>query len=512
MKPAYYFTTPIYYVNDTPHIGHAYTTVVADVLNRYQKLFGRESFFLTGTDEHGQKVESAAKKRGLDPQAHCDEMVENFKATWKELNIEPDIFMRTTFPYHKKAVQDCLQKLYDKGEIYSREYEGWYSVSEEIFYTQKDLVNGKSPLGNEVQVIKEKNYFFKMSKYQQRLIDYVQSNPKFIEPDFRRNETLGFLKKPLEDLCISRPKTRLTWGIELPFDRDYVTYVWFDALLNYTSAIGLGQQGKEEMFKKWWSCAVHLIGKDILTTHTVYWPTMLFALELPLPKKVFAHGWWLTAGNEKMSKSKGNVIKPLDVKNIIGVDAFRYFLIRDIRLGNDAQFSIETVLVRVNSELANNLGNLLSRTTSLVTKYFDGKTPVFSSKSENSRKIIELGSSVADKVQSSIDALAPDAAIGHIVELLTEANKCLEEQAPWKTAKTDLATAAESLRTALEVLRIAGILLHPVMPNKTTELLKIIGWLKSPSMVDAQKFDALETGSLVSKATPLFPRIENPTS
>lgn len=503
----FYVTTPLYYVNDTPHIGHAYTTVVADVLTRYRKLFGEETYFLTGTDEHGQKVQKAAEKRGLEPQVHCDEMVLNFKNIWKELDINHDIFMRTTSDFHKKVVQDCLQDLFDRDEIYLQEYEGWYSVSEEIFYTEKDLVDGKSPTGKEVQKVKEKNYFFKMSKYQDRLLNYIKENPEFIQPDVRRNETLGFLAKPLEDLCISRPKSRLSWGIEIPFDKDYVTYVWFDALLNYASAVGLKQPEKKKFFDETWPNAIHLIGKDILITHSIYWTTMLMALEVPLPKKIFAHGWWLM-GNQKMSKSEGEVVKPLDMKNIVGVDGLRYFLTRDISFGNDASFSQDLVIQRVNTELANNLGNLLSRTTQLVAKYFEGKIPDVKIKSEVATNLLKLATQTPDKVRAEILQFAPQNAVGHVMDLLTEANKFLENEAPWKKAKEDVNAASESLVTVLEVLRIAGTLLSPVIPTKAAELMNRIGYRGDLNFEQTKVAQVLKPGSEVIKADPLFPRIE----
>jgi methionyl-tRNA synthetase len=503
-----YFTTPIYYINDLPHIGHAYTTIVADVLNRFQKLLGRESYFLTGTDEHGQKVEASAKLRGKDPLDHCNEMSENYKNIWKELDVKPDIFMRTTFEYHKRAVQDCLMQLWESGDIYSADYEGWYCVSEEIFYTEKDLVNGKTASGKEVQKIKEKNYFFKMSKYRQTLIDYIQNTPGFIAPDFRKNEVLGFLKQDLSDLNISRPKSRLSWGIELPFDKDFVTYVWFDALLNYATAIGLKQAGREKEFEKWWPHSVHLLGKDILITHTVYWTTMLFALKLPQPQKIFAHGWWLTENNEKMSKSQGPVAKPLDVKNLVGVDGLRYFLARDIHLGNDAQFSVDLVVNRVNSELANNLGNLLSRSTNLVVKYFDGSIPDYTESLPETKELKKLALATPALIEASLDKLELNMALGHVIDLLTFANKYMENLAPWKTAKTDLALTAECLRATLEVLRFSGIAFSAVMPAKSKLLLDAIGWASEPKFSDMNRFEALETGKKIAKAEPLFPRIE----
>src|SRR3989338_5028458 len=365
----FYVTTPIYYVNDKPHIGHAYTTILADVLSRYHKTAGREVFFLTGLDEHGEKVETAAKKRNMTPQAHCDDLAPRFTELWKKLEIENTDFVRTTESRHKKVVQDVLQRIHDNGDIYEGEYEGWYSVAEERFITQTEKDSGQF---REVKTIKEKNWFFKMSKYQQRLVDYLNQNPDFIRPSHRKNEILGFLKQPLGDLCISRPKSRLSWGIEIPFAKDYVTYVWFDALVNYISIIGFG--GDEKKFKKWWPADVHLIGKDILTTHSVYWPTMLFSLGLPLPKTVFAHGWGLI-GETKMSKSLGNVINPLDLVDKYGEDAVRYYLMRDMVLGDDANFTLENFIHRYNSDLANDFGNLLNRVSGLLNKHFEGCIP-----------------------------------------------------------------------------------------------------------------------------------------
>ena len=369
---AFFITTPIYYVNDNPHIGHAYTTILCDVLARYHRIFGHKVFFLTGTDEHGQKIAKSASKKNLPPKQHADNMVINFQNIWKELEIKEDFFIRTTMDFHKESVQKALTELWDKKEIYQKSYEGWYSESEEVFYPEKDLIDGKTPMGHSVELIKEENYFFKMSKYQDKLIDHIRSNPKFIMPEYRKNEILSFLKKPLGDLSISRPKSRLTWGIEVPFDTSHVTYVWFDALLNYATAVGYKNNRSNE-FEKIWPEVMHVIGKDILMTHAVYWPTMLMALELPLPKTIFAHGWWLTDDDEKMSKSKGKVVSPLDLKNTIGVNGLRYFLLRGMNLGQDAKFSYDLAVNKVNTELANNLGNLLSRVTKLIHKHFKGQ-------------------------------------------------------------------------------------------------------------------------------------------
>ncbi|MCX6997238.1 MAG: methionine--tRNA ligase, partial [Kiritimatiellaeota bacterium] len=369
----FYVTTPIYYVNDQPHVGHAYTTVLADVLARYHRLLGVPTFFLTGSDEHGQKVQKAAQAASLTPQEQADQTVVRFQQLWKKLGITHDDFIRTTEDRHKAIVQQILQDLRQRDEIYRAEYDGWYCVACERFYTEKDLAAGACPeCHRPVDKIREANYFFRMSKYQAWLIEYIQEHPKFIQPDFRRNETLGFLRKPLNDLCISRPKSRMSWGIELPFDADFVTYVWFDALVNYISAIGY--RSDEAAFHKWWPASVQLIGKDILTTHTVYWPTMLKAMNLPLPETIFAHGWWLT-GESKMSKSLGNVVNPMDMIERYGVDAFRYFLIAEMAMGQDASFTEEAFVRKFNADLANDLGNLLSRLLNMLGRYTQGKLP-----------------------------------------------------------------------------------------------------------------------------------------
>ena len=383
----FYVTTPIYYVNDKPHIGHAYTTVLADVLAGYHRLSGHETYFLTGTDEHGQKVQDSAAKSNMLPQQYCDQYAERFRETWEQLNIKNDDFIRTTQPRHQKIVTEILQKVFDSKTsdgrplIYAADYEGWYCKFEERYWTEKDLVEGNCPDCNRpVQKLSEKNYFFRMSYYQDWLIDYIKTHPEFILPDFRANEVLGFLKQPLGDLCISRPKSRLSWGIELPFDKDYVCYVWFDALINYISAIGYDPKSGE-FAKDFWP-AVHMIGKDILTTHAVYWPCMLKAIGVELPKTIFAHGYWVQEG-AKMSKSLGNVINPLDLKDKYGVDAFRYYVIREMTLGQDSSYSEESFIQRYNSELANDLGNLLSRVIKMIDSYCDGKIPIVGARFEH---------------------------------------------------------------------------------------------------------------------------------
>jgi len=505
---SFYVTTPIYYVNDAPHMGHAYTTIVADVLARYNRMFGKEVFFLTGTDEHGQKVEASAKALGLEPQEHVDGVVERYKEIWEDLDIDYDFFIRTTMDFHCKAVQTCLQRLHDKGDIYTADYEGWYSVSEEIFYTEKDLVNGKSPEGKEVEKVTETNYFFKMSAYQEKLVEYIKRNPDFIQPEGKRSEVLGFLKKPLGDLCISRPKSRLNWGVEIPFDTNYVTYVWFDALLNYLTGIGYLQGAeKEDHFNTFWPEAIHLLGKDILITHAVYWPTMLMALDLPLPK-LFAHGWWLTDGGLKMSKSEGEKVTPGDIKELIGVDSLRYFLCREINFGNDAKFSKDIVLFRVNAELANNLGNLLSRTLNLADKYYGAKAPEKLENLEATQKLRQEAIQTGAAVKESIEKLSPNMAIGHVVDLLSSTNRYIDSIAPWKAVKETPELAQESIYTALEVLRISAILLYPVMPAKMKQLLSQLAWRKEPLFEDAISWGLLEPDSPLVKGEPLFPRID----
>lgn len=512
----FYITTPLYYVNDKPHLGTAYATVNTDVLARYHRLFGEEVRFLTGTDEHGQKVQQTAEKNGKLPQAHCDEMAEVFKATWEKLEIDYDIFFRTTDDFHKKAVQKALQELYDKGEIYSDSYEGWYSVSEEIFYTEKELVNGKTPSGNDVVKVNEKNYFFKMSKYQSALIDHIEKNPKFIQPENRRNETLGFLRQPLGDLCISRPKNRLSWGVEIPFDRDYVTYVWFDALLNYATGVGYNQVDRQSDFQTWWqeAQAHHMIGKDILITHTVYWTTMLMALGMALPKTIFATGWLLNKDNEKMSKSRGSVMNPDEMCTLVGVEPLRYFLTREFRLGQDGPASHELIVNRVNTDLANNIGNLLSRSTNLISKFFNGKAPSPQKTLDNStKKLIETAQLTPQKISECVQNFSLSEGLEHVMHLLTETNRYLEEKAPWKTAKTDLESAGTTLYVAIEILRISATLMWPVMPKKMISLLQTIGAplpadARMPAWSQVSQWGVIAPETPVSKAEPLFPRVE----
>ena len=497
MRSTFYVTTPIYYVNDNPHIGHAYTTILADVLARYHRNEGDEVFFLTGLDEHGQKVQQAAQKRGVPEQQHCDELAPRFSNLWKKLEIQNDDFIRTTQMRHVKVVQDVLQKVHAVGDIYSDEYEGLYSVAEERFITDTEKDSGHF---RDVKRLKERNYFFKMSKYQQKLIDYINAHPEFIQPEHRKNEVLGFLRQPLGDLCISRPKARMGWGIEIPFDKDYVTYVWFDALINYITAPGYLVD--EKRFKKWWPASVHLIGKDILTTHAVYWPTMLFSLGLPLPKTIFAHGWWLI-GETKMSKSLGNVIDPLSLVDQYGVDPVRYYLMREMVLGQDAHFTMDSFIKRYNSDLANDFGNLLNRVSGLIGKNFDGCVPGEGKPGAAEQEIRHIADGLAEKTEALINAMRVHEAIDETMQLVRAVNKYMEAQAPWKVAKTDLAAAGTILYTATEALRISAILLLPVMPSKAQTVLEILG-----AAGTEPRWGELKSGTRIKTHEALFPRLE----
>ncbi len=507
---SFYITTPIYYVNDRPHIGHAYTTILADVLARYQRLAGRPVHFLTGTDEHGQKVQQAAQAGGRTPQAHADLTVTRFQELWQRLNITHDDFIRTTEPRHTRVVQAILQDLYDRGEIYAADYDGWYDVTSETFVTEKDLEGGPPPEERpNIVRIQERNYFFRMSAYQAWLVGYIQDHPECIQPDYRRNETLGFLRKPLTDLCISRPKSRLGWGIELPFDPDFVTYVWFDALVNYISAIGYGQD--PAAFARWWPASCHLIGKDILTTHTVYWPTMLKAMGLPLPRCVFAHGWWLT-GRDKMSKSAGNVVNPMAMIDRYGVDPFRYFLMSEMNLGQDASFSEGAFVRRYNADLANDLGNLLSRVTKLLQTHAGGAIPAPGAPGAEEDRLREIALDTARRVPEQVTAMQLDEALRACADLVRAANRYLERVQPWTLAKAgDLTPFRTAMYTAAEALRIASGLLHPVMPEKMSALLGALGQgSEAPTLAALATWGGLQPGTPLAPITALFPRIERP--
>lgn len=512
MAENYYVTTPIYYVNDKPHIGHSYTTVLADILCRFHGLFGEDSYMLTGTDEHGQKVEKAAAARGVTPLEHCNETVVRFQELWKKLSIRNNDFIRTTEERHTKIVKAILQDLYDRGLIYKAEYKGHYCVPCERYFTEKDLLEGglcpdcKRPT-NELM---ESNYFFKMGQYRDWLVDYIKSHPGFIQPEYRANETLGFLRKELGDLCISRPKARLAWGIELPFDKDYVCYVWFDALINYISAVGYGSDNAK--FEKWWSASHHLIGKDILTTHTVYWPTMLHAMNLPMPQSIFAHGWWRN-GEEKMSKSLGNVVNPMDMIGIFGVDAFRYCLMAEMVLGQDASFTEDSFVKRYNSDLANDLGNMLSRAVKMTIKYFDGKIPRPGAYNEDDKELMDLALAAPAALRNAIDSMRLDRGVEEVMNVVRAANRYMEKTAPWTLAKNnEMERLGTVLYTASETLRIVSGLLLPIMPEKMKELRMTLGMSEEEAsngnLARLSSWNGLEVGSAVKDIAALFPRIQ----
>ena len=512
---SFYITTPIYYVNDVPHIGHAYTTVAADVLARYWRLRGRDVFFLTGLDEHGQKVQQAAAKAGIVPQAHCDKLAPQFQTLWKRLHISNDAFIRTTDAPHKLIVQRYLEELYRKQLIYKDDYTGWYCAFDERFWTEKDVENGLCPdCKRPVERISEHNYFFKMGQHQDRLIDHIQQHPNFIRPESRRNEVLGFLTtQKLGDLSISRPKSRLSWGIELPFDTDYVTYVWFDALVNYVSA--LEYLSPTPSRDQYWPASVHLIGKDILTTHAVYWSTMLMALNLPLPETIFAHGWW-TVDGEKMSKSRGNVVDPNKMVDEFGADAFRYFLLREVPFGQDGDFSQSSMVTNINSDLANGIGNLLSRTLTMIERFADSTIPAVGTPAlpELEALIAATATGLPERIDQGYRALAFRENLQAIWELIGLCDEYIDKAAPWQLAKNpeNHPRLNTVLNTASRALRLLSALMYPYMPQTAAQLTRQLGLsfdFSKPVPQAAYSWETPLAETKICKGPSLFPRIES---
>ena len=507
-KKTYYITTPIYYPSANLHIGNTYTTVAADAIARFKRLTGYDVMFLTGTDEHGQKLQGIAEEKGVTPKEYVDEIVAGIQELWKLMDISYDKFIRTTDDYHKKAVQKLFKQLYDQGDIYKGSYEGWYCTPCESFWTETQAVEGKCPdCGRPVQKAKEEAYFFKMSKYADRLIEYIETHPEFIQPESRKNEMLNnFLRPGLQDLCVSR--TTFNWGIPVEFDPGHVIYVWVDALSNYITALGYNGEDTS-LYEKYWPADVHLIGKDILRFHTIYWPIMLMALDIPLPKQVFGHGWLLVDGGVRMAKSRGNVVDPVVLVNHFGVDAVRYYLLHEIPFGSDGIFTSEIFIRKTNSDLANDLGNLLSRTVTMIEKYFDGVIPAPKDIADVDNELIELALAVPKKVESAIEDLKIPEALDYVWALIRRTNKYIDETTPWILGKDEAQKGrlGTVLYNLVESLRMTSVLISAFLPTTS-------GKINAQLNVVATTWDSLSSfggtsaGTKVNKGDVMFPRID----